>query len=102
MRNALLMMTCTMAAALIALPLASDAATKRPKKAPAGQEAVEGPVYETTGPSTYCLEHPSQCKDKHPEDRAVNAPYENCVDVYGNGDGFVSQWELNSFGPRCR
>ena len=63
---------------------------------------ASGPVYEASGPSPYCLEHPSQCKEKHPEDRPVQGPMEHCVDVYGNGDGFTSQWEIANFGERCR
>lgn len=61
----------------------------------------DGPVYEASGPSAYCIEHPSQCKEKHPEDRPVQDPVEHCVDVYGNGDGFTSQWEIANFGERC-
>jgi len=90
------------AASLAVFPLASDAAKKGPKKTPAAQEAAEKPAYEATGPSAYCLEHPSQCKEKHPEDRPVKLPHEHCIDVYGNGDGFVSEWEVNNFGMRCR
>jgi hypothetical protein len=86
-----------------AASFATAAKSPRPsKKAAAAEPAPSEPVYEASAPSAYCLEHPSQCKQKNPRDRSAGSPYEHCVDVYGNGDGFVSEWEIGNFGARCR
>ena len=77
----------------------ANKATKSQKKAPAAASDKE---YVAPPTSTYCMEHPSQCKAKDPDARPAMEPYDNCVDVYGNGDGFVSEWEVNNFGERCR
>ncbi|HPM41319.1 MAG TPA: hypothetical protein PLY45_02645 [bacterium] len=100
MKSIVLLAACVLFAAASTADDASAKGKKPPKKS--SPQAAEEKAYEPTPPSVYCLEHPSQCAEKDPDARPASQPFEHCVDVYGNGDGFVSVWEMRTFGTRCR
>ena len=102
MKSIVLLAACVLFAAASTADGASAKSKKPPKKAAPAAEAAAEMTYAPTPPSVYCLEHPSQCAEKDPDARPASQPFEHCVDVYGNGDGFVSVWEMRTFGTRCR
>lgn len=57
--------------------------------------------YRATGPSPWCKSHPKKCHPRKTQDPAVNSSREHCLDSKGNGDGYVSGWEMDKFGPMC-
>lgn len=53
------------------------------------------------GASTWCKHHPHKCAARSNNDPKVNTRCEYCLDSNGNGDGYVSDWEMRTFRKEC-
>jgi len=53
------------------------------------------------GKSTWCQRNPKKCYSKKNDDPKVDTRCEHCLDAMGNGDGYISSWEIRDFYKRC-
>jgi hypothetical protein len=53
------------------------------------------------GKSVWCKNHPKKCYVRGTHDPKVNTKWEYCIDEKGNGDGYISPWEIKQFGKTC-
>lgn len=53
------------------------------------------------GASAWCKKHPKKCSPRSAKDPAVNTPCEHCMDANGNGDNYLSEWEISTFRKEC-
>jgi hypothetical protein len=53
------------------------------------------------GKSTWCQRNPKKCYSKKNSDPKVNTRCEACMDAKGNGDGYISSWEISKFYRYC-
>lgn len=48
----------------------------------------------------YCAQNPDDCKRNVADPRA-RTRRANCIDGWGNDDGYVSNWEVDRYGRNC-
>jgi len=86
---------------LIILPLISSAQGWKPnkyyKRTPNPSYIVPAP----TGASLWCTRNPHLCYPRMETDPLVDNPCGHCMDSKGNGDGYLSYWELRRWRKRC-
>lgn len=69
----------------------SRTAKDKPPPIPTTQQVIGG----------WCVDHPTECAPRSPNDQRARSKREVCVDRWGNDDGYISPWELNKFGQNC-
>lgn len=78
----------------------TTSANKETKPIPPPAIHTEVPI---PSPSEWCKNNPDKCIPRKPQDPLVNPNLANerCMDNMGNGDGFISEWEVQTFGDTC-